>query len=141
MGASPRGLFDAVLQLVRRNARPVSAIALTETAAAVPTDTGRAYHTTSYALSGARLDVAKTNALALPAEVTGYVFEKDGASIYALWTTADAGEDATSEVTLALSGTVDARNWELEDGDGAATSANGSLLLTVTSSPIFVVAR
>lgn len=111
---------------------------LTDQNAAVKMPTGVAYATLGKVLRGAKVDLAKTAALALPATVAGGAFTTTGGkSVVVLWAKASSGEGATGTYAVSAAGPVIARGWDFST-TGATTTvmpASGRATLSLTSTP------
>ncbi|MBN2715448.1 MAG: hypothetical protein JXX14_06305 [Deltaproteobacteria bacterium] len=82
------GLYEDVVNLDDINAAQIK-------------NTGVAYKTLDILLGGASYDIAATNALSLPANVTGHAFvTAAGQTALALWTTVDAAEKGSAAVPI-----------------------------------------
>jgi hypothetical protein len=113
---------------------------LTTMQSAVKSSLGVAYATLGKLLKGARVDAARTAALALPANVGGGAFQAaSGHTIVVLWAKASSGEAATATYALSAGGAVTSYGW-----DYASTGTTSSLAVTagrttvaLTSTPQF----
>ncbi len=110
----------------------------------VPTDEGRAYHTTADLLHGLDYDEAKTNAMNKPAGVRGGAFV-DGAGnyTYVLWAecTTDQSEVASATYNFPAGFNISSlTKMEWNHADTNASSTVGPTNVALTGAPIFLQA-
>ncbi len=107
---------------------------------AVVDESGVAYQTVSDFLAGARLDIAGTAALGLPAAAHGYLFVKDSKKIYVLWAKTDDDETVSVSANLSTSSSLTLHQWdEGPDATGTTlTPSEGGIQLTLGGSPVFL---
>ncbi|WP_375419057.1 T9SS type A sorting domain-containing protein [uncultured Hymenobacter sp.] len=104
------------------------------------TQLGQAFKTTSQLLYGYKYDAGRTAALALPANVDGAAFSKEGTYVYVLWAKAlvDQSEYASASYsfpsTLGLSN-VQRYEWNYSSSGSKATQSTQGL--TLSGSPSF----
>ncbi|WP_375418072.1 PA14 domain-containing protein [uncultured Hymenobacter sp.] len=105
------------------------------------TQLGQAFQTTSQLLYGYQYDAARTTALALPTEVNGAAFGKDGSYVYVLWAKAltDNSEEASASYRFPAAWRVDSvqrREWDYAL-TGAAPRQSAAQALPLTGVPAF----
>ncbi|SFQ05937.1 PA14 domain-containing protein [Hymenobacter arizonensis] len=103
---------------------------------------GRAFSTTSKLLYGYYYDAARTTALALPSNIDGAAFRKDGQYIYVLWAKAliDNVEEANATYSFPAAtnvGTVERYEWDYSL-NGTKTSQPGQGIELTTTPSFFI---
>lgn len=114
--------------------------ALSSIDAAQPTTSGDAYLTVSTLLGDARLDIDKTEALALPDGARGFVFRAGDKSVYALWAITDEDEDVSVSALLPTTAPLHVFTWDAGDAESSQelTPSEGRVSVQLTGSPIFL---
>ncbi len=107
------------------------------------TETGTAYATLGHLLAGLVSDPAGTAALALPAGTGGVaLLTSDQKHAYVVWATATSGESGAGMVSLPAGGPASVYAWDYSSTKTATTvtASGGKVTVSVTSSPVIVIA-
>jgi hypothetical protein len=116
---------------------------VTSPGAAMITENGTAYATMGHLLAGSVSDAATTAALALPMGTNGVALRMSNQQhAYVVWAEASSGETGTGMVTLPAAGpaTVYAWDYSKTQTQTMATPSGGKVTVSVSSSPVIVIA-